>query len=234
MIQNIKNIIRQITHYPKLVLEETNYDDYWKDKRGDNLGFSNSWQKQRGDWIVDRIEEGSTVLDIGCGDGGVLLYMKKKKDFQAMGADISDIVLNFLDSKGIEVVKFDINDFESIENLPEVDYVMILEVLEHMPNPEKFLNMIMKKTKKSLFFSFPNSGYISYRLRLLFGAFPMQWRIHPGEHLRFWTYRDLKWWLKELKFDKKSEIHIYEGIPILNKLWKSLFGAAFIVKLEKD
>jgi len=234
MIQNIKNIIRQITHYPKLVLEETNYDDYWKDKRGDNLGFSNSWQKQRGDWIVDRIEEGSTVLDIGCGDGGVLLYMKKKKDFQAMGADISDIVLNFLDSKGIEVVKFDINDFESIENLPEVDYVMILEVLEHIPNPEKFLNMIMKKTKKSLFFSFPNSGYISYRLRLLFGAFPMQWRIHPGEHLRFWTYRDLKWWLKELKFDKKSEIHVYEGIPILNKLWKSLFGAAFIVKLEKD
>ena len=234
MIQNIKNIIRQIIHYPKLVLEETNYDDYWKDKRGDNLGFSNSWQKQRGDWIVDRIEEGSTVLDIGCGDGGVLLYMKKKKDFQAMGADISDIVLNFLDSKGIEVVKFDINDFESIENLPEVDYVMILEVLEHIPNPEKFLNMIMKKTKKSLFFSFPNSGYISYRLRLLFGAFPMQWRIHPGEHLRFWTYRDLKWWLKELKFDKKSEIHVYEGIPILNKLWKSLFGAAFIVKLEKD
>jgi len=233
LIQKLKEIYRQITHYPKLVLEETNYDDYWKNKRGDNLGYSNSWQKQRGDWIVSRIEEGSTVLDIGCGDGGVLLYMKKKKDFKAVGADISDIVLNFLDSKGIEVVKFDINDFDSISKLPEVDYVMILEVLEHMPNPEKFLNMISKKAKKAVFFSFPNSGYISFRLRLLFGAFPMQWTIHPGEHLRFWTYRDLKWWLKELGIRDKSEIYIYEGIPVLNKLWKGLFGAGFVIEVKK-
>jgi cyclopropane fatty-acyl-phospholipid synthase-like methyltransferase len=55
--------------------------------------------KRQGDWIVDRIEEGSSVLDIGCGDGGVLLYMKSKKEFYAVGADISDICLNFLDSK---------------------------------------------------------------------------------------------------------------------------------------
>ena len=233
MINKIKQIIKQIVHYPKLVLEETNYDDYWKNKRGSNLGYSNSWQQQRGDWIVSRIDEGSTVLDIGCGDGGVLLYMKKKKDFKAVGADISDIVLNFLDSKGIEVLKFDVNDFHAIEKLPKVDYVMILEVLEHMPNPEKFLKMIMHKAKKAVFFSFPNSGYITYRLRLLFGAFPMQWTIHPGEHLRFWTYRDLKWWLKELSFYDKSTIFFYEGIPILNKLWRGLFGAGFIVEIKK-
>ena len=152
MIQKLKVIYIQITHYPKLVLEEINYDDYWKDKRGNNLGYANSWQKQRGDWIVSRIEEGSTVLDIGCGDGGVLLYMKSKKDFDAIGADISELVLNFLNSKGIKTIKFDINDFESIEKLPEVDYVMMLEVLEHMPNPEKFLKLIFKKTKKSLNF----------------------------------------------------------------------------------
>lgn len=240
MVINIKNLIRSILssfkrlfYYPKLVLEETNYDDYWVNKRGSNMGYANEWQKQRGDWIVSRIEEGSTVLDMGCGDGGVLLYMKSKKEFDAVGADVSDICLNFLDSKGIKTLKFDINDFDSIKALPEVDYIMILEVLEHMPNSEKFLNMIMPKAKKALFFSFPNSGYISYRLRLLFGAFPMQWRIHPAEHLRFWTYRDLKWWLKELKLDKKNEIYIYEGMPFLNKLWKGLFGAGFIVRIKK-
>jgi methionine biosynthesis protein MetW len=233
MIQQTKNIIKQMVHYPKLVLEEANYDDYWKNKRGSNLGYSNSWQQQRGDWIVNRIEEGSTVLDVGCGDGGVILYMKSKKEFNAVGVDISDICLNFLDSKGVEVIKFDVNDFHGIENLPEVDYVMMLEVLEHMPNPEKFLNIISKKAKKAVYFSFPNSGYVSYRLRLLFGAFPMQWTLHPGEHLRFWTYRDLKWWLKELNLINKSEIHIYEGIPILNKVWKGLFGAGFVVEVKK-
>jgi len=111
---------------------------------------------------------------------------------------------------------------------------MILEVLEHMPNPEKFLKLIIKKAKRGVFFSFPNTGYISYRLRLLFGAFPMQWRIHPGEHLRFWTYRDLKWWLKELELYDKSEIYVYEGIPVLNRLWKGLFGAGFVVEIKND
>ena len=233
MFNKFKEITKQITHYPELVLEEPSYDDYWKNKRGQNLGYSNSWQKQRGDWIVNRIEKGASVLDIGCGDGGVLLYMKSKKDFKAVGADISDIVLEFMKSRNIDVIKFNINDFNSIDDLPEVDYILLLEVLEHMPNPEKFLKMIMNKAKKAVFFSFPNSGYISYRLRLLFGSFPMQWMLHPGEHLRFWTYRDLKWWLKEMGLFKKSTISIYEGIPVLNIFWKGLFGAGFIVELRK-
>lgn len=233
MIQKLKEIYKQITYYPKLILEETDYDEYWRNKREGNLGYANSWQKQRGDWILDRIEEGSTVLDIGCGDGAVLLYMKSKKEFKAIGVDISDLVLDFLNSKGIETIKLDINDFSSIEKLPEVDYIMMLEVLEHMPNPEKFLKLVMKKARKGVFFSFPNTGYISYRLRLLFGSFPVQWRVHPGEHLRFWTYRDLKWWLKELGLYEKSEIYVYEGIPVLNKLWKSLFGAGFVVEVRQ-
>ena len=159
--------------------------------------------------------------------------MMKKKTLHTYGADISDICLTFLDSEGINAIQFDINDLNAIEALPEVDHIMILEVLEHIPNPEKLLKMILPKAKKSVFFSFPNSGYFAYRLRLLFGAFPLQWTLHPGEHLRFWTYRDLKWWLKQLSIMNKSTIHIYQGIPLLNKIWKGLFGAGFIVKVEK-
>jgi methionine biosynthesis protein MetW len=233
MITKIKEIVRQLVYYPKLVLEEVNYDEYWLKKRGMRPGISNKWQIQRADWILSQIENDSSLLDIGCGDGGVLLYMKEKKNFHSLGADISDKCLNFLHSKGIDVIKFDINNFDEIETLPEVDHIMILEVLEHMPNPEKFLKMILPKAKKSIFFSFPNSGYFTYRLRLLFGSFPLQWTLHPGEHLRFWTYRDLKWWLNQLSFIDKSTVHIYEGIPLLNKVWKGLFGAGFIVKVEK-
>lgn len=233
MIRKIKEIVRQVFYYPKLELDEVNYDEYWLKKRGMNLGVLNKWQKQRGDWILPQIENNSSVLDIGCGDGGVLLYMMDAKNFHALGADISDVCLKFLNSKGVEVIKFDINDKSSIKNLPEVDHIMMLEVLEHMPNPENFLKMIMPKVRKSIFFSFPNSGFISYRLRLLFGSFPMQWTLHPGEHLRFWTFKDLKWWLNELDIKDKSIVYVYQGIPILNKLWRGLFGAGFLVKVTK-
>jgi hypothetical protein len=102
-----------------------------------------------------------------------------------------------------------------------------------MQNPEQFLKIIERKTKKSIFFSIPNTGFIAYRLRLLLGSFPVQWRIHPGEHIRFWTYRDLKWWLKELGYLQRAEIVVYEGIPGFNKIWPSLFGMGLLVKIKK-
>ena len=233
MLSKLKNILKQIIYYPKITLKEVDYDDFWKNKRKFNMGYANGWQKKRGDWIVRRIRDKSTVLDIGCGDGGVLLYMKSQKDFKAIGADISKICLNFLSTKEINTISFDVNNFKDIRTLPEVDHVMLLEVLEHMPNPEKFLKLVMKKAKKSVFISFPNSGFISYRLRFLFGAFPVQWTLHPGEHLRFWTYKDLKWWLKELELKENSTIYTYEGVPFFNKIWKGLFSAGFVIEIKK-
>lgn len=230
LIFNFFKFISNLNKYPKLVLAETSYDDYWLNKRGNNLGYTNSFQEYRANYIAKNVEVNSSILDIGCGDGGVLLKMKEKKNFKATGADISDVVLRFLKNKGIDTVKFDINDFSQINSLPNTDYILLLEVLEHMQNPEKFLQIIKSKANKGIFFSFPNTGYISHRARLLMGRFPIQWRTHPGEHVRFWTYKDLIWWMNELNLFKDYEIEVYEGVPILNKLWKNLFAAAFIVK----
>ncbi|MEL6492939.1 MAG: methyltransferase domain-containing protein [Cyanobacteria bacterium J06621_3] len=224
---------RLLFSYPKLSLLETDYDDYWRSKRGGNLGYANKFQKYRASYIASRIEEKSTVLDIGCGDGAVLLDMQRQKQLEPIAADISDIVLDFLSSKGIKTIRFDTNDFSSISNLPKVDYILMLEVLEHMQNPEKFLKLISEKATKGVFFSFPNTGYIVYRLRFLLGRFPVQWRTHPGEHLRFWTYKDLQWWLNEMELSSKSNVDVYEGVPYLNRIFPSVFGAAIIVEVRK-
>ena len=223
---------RLVFRYPRLVLQETDYNAYWQDKRKRNMGAISHFQRQRADWILPRIEEGSTVLDVGCGDGGVLLYLLQHKMFAPIAADISDYALEFLRSRGISTLRFDVNDAEEIPSLPDVDYVILFEVLEHVPHPEKFLSLIEKKAAKSIFFSFPNTGYFPYRIRMLLGSSVVQWRLHPGEHLRFWTYRDLRWWLRELGYANRSEIHVYEGIPLLNRVWGSLFGMAFVGEIR--
>jgi len=117
--------------------------------------------------------------------------------------------------------------------LLSIDYILMLEVLEHVQNPEDFVHKALSAANDSIFISFPNTGYIKHRLRLLFGRFPVQWRVHPGEHLRFWTLRDLEWWLGQLKLKDKSTIHSYEGVPILNKIYSGMFSAAFIVEIKK-
>lgn len=230
-LYSIKKFILDLYRYPAIHLEACDYDQYWKDKRKNELGSTNVYQRIRAEWIIKRIDEDATVLDVGCGDGGVLLHMLKHKSFKATGADTSQYALDFLNSQGVNTILLDLEEADSASQLPESDYVLLLEVLEHIQSPEHFLKKIEGKAHKAIFFSFPNTGYLRYRLRLLFGSFPLQWRLHPGEHLRFWTYRDLHWWLRELGYLDRSEIHVYRGIPVLNRIWKGLFGEAFIVKI---
>lgn len=109
-----------------------------------------------------------------------------------------------------------------------------MELLEHLPNSEEVLLALLKTTNKKLIFSIPNTGFIGHRLRLLFGSFPLQWRTHPGEHLRFWTYNDIRFWLKELELSKNSKIYFYEGIPLLNRILPSLFAMGILVVIEKE
>ena len=233
-ISSLKVIARQIFYTPKLSVQSLSYDEYWKVKRGEGFGILNEYQRKRVEWISSRLEPGDIVLDVGCGDGVVILELQKKISVKTIGADISDLALSYLDKKGIEVIKCDLTDLSSIDDLPVVDHILLLEVLEHMPQPEEFLLKIKKKARKSVVFSFPNTGFISYRLRLLFGRFPVQWRINPGEHLRFWTYNDLKWWLQELGLKKNAEISTYEGLPFFNKLFPSIFAAALISQIRFD
>lgn len=235
----LKNVIKSILllpkyllSYPKIIFDAADYDEYWKDKKGMDMGNANDYQRIRARWIAEKIDEGSTVLDLGCGDGAVLLEIRKTKNIKPIGVDISNYALDFCASQNIETIKIDLIRIEEFNALPEVDFILMLEFLEHIPNPEKALKILESKARKAMFFSFPNSGYIVYRLRYLSGRFPVQWLIHPGEHIRFWTYKDLKWWLKELGYAHCSTIYVYKGIFLLNKIWKNMFSRALMVEVR--
>jgi len=86
------------------------------------------------------------------------------------------------------------------------------------------------KTKK---LDITKPGFIIPRLRLVFGRFPLQWAKHPGEHLRFWTQKDLVWWLKAQGY-KQYTIHYYVGVPYLRQLWPNMFAAGFFVEIRKQ
>lgn len=226
----IRRWSRTLFMYPSMHSEKVDYDAYWESKRGGEIGRLSDWQQIRADFISSKIESHSSVLDIGCGDGSILTYINSKIKLGKMyGADSSTVALYNL--KNIEGFQIDISSVESLNKLPRADYVLLLEILEHITNPEEVVKTVYSKANKAVFFSFPNSGFVAYRLRLLFGRMPLQWRLHPSEHVRFWTHADLVWWLNELGF--KADIAFYKGIPVLKKIWPSLFAAAFIVSLQK-
>lgn len=238
-LYSLKVFYRDIFFYPKdkIVVEESlDYDKYWEEKRGDDIRMLSDWQKIRADIVLSVLNKQAPISigDIGCGEGSILKYlMDKLRVSKAVGYDSSDFALDKARKIGMDVIKLDVNREEEFIKIEPADYFLLLEILEHIPHAERLLEAAYDKSKKGVFFSFPNSGFLTYRLRLLFGKFPKQWINFPNEHLRFWTDKDLKWWLKALDY-KSYNIFYYKGIPVLNKIWPSLFAAGFVVYLAKD
>ena len=152
-------------------------------------------------------------------------------------ADLTDECSEDLLKLNILHKQINLNDNKQIKLLNTTDISVCFEVLEHLSSPENLIESMLKNTKVAIIFSVPNTGYIFHRLRLLFGSFPIQWRLNPGEHLRYWTKSDLNWWLNNICSEKNLKFNIctYEGLPFLNKLLPSLFsmGLIGIVYIDK-
>lgn len=229
-----KKSIKSIFVYPKLNIHDKNYEEYWDHRHLNAQTPLNSFQVRRLLLASSYIEEGSVITDIGAGNGLILSHLKQKKSLaKLIAVDISDRALKSAQENGLDVFKANISDVEELKNLPETDYILFFEVLEHIPNSEDVLLWALRKAKKGVFFSVPNTGFFTYRLRLLFGKFPLQWRLNPSEHVRFWTTRDMAWWLGQLQI-KKYHLHHYEGPRVLRNIWPSLFAQGLFVYIPRS
>jgi len=226
-LNNLVNDFFNIVSTPKIVYEEMNYDKYWDHRKEDN------YFQSRFPIMEKMINDNSSVLDIGCGDGAFLYYLKERKtNITELGIDISFSGIRRAISKNINA---SVNEIDEMNELTKTfDYVVMSEVIEHVPNSEYFVKTGYKLVKKALIISIPNTGYYTYRLKLLFGKFPVQWVQHTAEHLRFWTIRDFKSWLISLNID----ISLLKIVPsngiFLYKLFPNLFGKQIVFIIEKD
>lgn len=209
------------------------YDVYWDNKAQGGLGKLSAWRLKRAQVFTDLVADGDRVLDLGVGDGALLLYMLEHKRLEVEGIDVSPNAVEFCRQQGLKVALADINKPISDYLQQPFDYIIMSEIIEHLPDPESLLNSLRPFARKGLIISIPNTGYHQHRLRLLMGRFPLQWVVTPGEHLRFWTYTDFHWWAKQLHFTVVRDVP-YEGTRWLKDIWPSLFAAAFVYLLKDN
>ncbi len=224
---------RYVFHTRPFTLLQTDYDTYWADRETPKKQPAlNSYQKFRADWILSRISPEDKILDIAAGTGVMQAYFLERGFKNLVALENSTYCVEQLKTLGIEVIEKSVSDSAALESLPAVDVIILSEILEHLSNPEQVLLTLRQKARKAVFFSFPNTGYYAERLRLLGGKFPVQWKVYPGEHLRFWTLADLKHWLRCIGLMDHATICVYEGLPGLNRVLPGLFGKAFIVEIK--
>jgi len=198
------------------------YNQYWQNRKDSKVKYR---YRVFGSWI----EPNSKILDIGCGDGIFAAYLKEYKKGVITGVDISEEACERTRKKNIECFCIDVEKGLPFET-NSFDYVIASEILEHIGSSEAALKEMIRVSGKYLIVSVPNIAFWRYRLQLLFGRFPKQWLIHPVEHLRFWSYKDFKKWLKQFNL----EISAFRGTAgkrWLRDIWPNLFAQQIAFKL---
>lgn len=138
--------------------------------------------------IADWIAGGSRVLDLGCGDGTLLAYLRDTRQVQGYGLEIDQAnIVKSLDN-GIYVIQTDLdaglNEFES----GTFDYVVMSQTLQAVRYPDQLLEEMLRVGREGII-TFPNFGYWRNRLQLLGGRMPVtpclphSWYNTPNIHL---------------------------------------------------
>ena len=116
--------------------------------------------------IASWIEPESTVLDLGCGEGELLFYLKTHKQVTGTGIEQDEAKVSQSIEKGLSVLQGDIN--EDVFDYPDgaFDYVILSQTLQQVYEPEELIQSLLRIGKRGIV-SFPNFSHWSVRLQLL-------------------------------------------------------------------
>ena len=164
--------------------------------------------------IADLIEKNTKVLDVGCGDGTLMEFLKNNKEINIRGIEISKNKVQKCISKGLTVIEGDAE--KDLKQFPDhsFDYVILSQTLQAFLNPEKVISELLRVGKKAIV-TIPNFGYWKVRLHLLIrGTMPItrnlpdEWYNTPNLHMC--TIKDF------FNFCKNKDISLYKSIALQN------------------
>jgi methionine biosynthesis protein MetW len=166
----------------------------------------NGMGRQRPDFaaIAGWIATGSSVLDLGCGDGTLLRYLQRTRDTRGYGVEIDDASILACVKNGVNVVQSDLERGLSGFEDNSFDYVVLSQTIQAMKNSEIIVREMLRVGREGIV-TFPNFGYWKNRLEVMKGRMPVsenlpyEWFDTPNVHLcaiadfeRFCDERDIR------------------------------------------
>ncbi|MDD7280178.1 MAG: methyltransferase domain-containing protein [Oscillospiraceae bacterium] len=147
--------------------------------------------------IVDRVAEGSKVLEFGCATGYMSKYLKEEKHCRVYGAEISSEALSEASQYLEKAVCCDAESGEWAEQLKgeQFDYILFADILEHLRDPKAVLERASDFLKDDgcVIISVPNITHSDILLKMLHNHFEYtKTGLLDNTHIHFWGSSELK------------------------------------------
>jgi len=159
-------------------------------------------------YALEAVPAGASVLDIGSGPAGIAGELVKK------GCETA-VVDQFPPPPGFGGMRVFVQDLDDELRFDSrgYDYLLLLDIIEHLREPEQFLDRLRAQfdhRPRRLVMTTPNIAFIVQRLMLLFGQFNYgRQGILDRTHTRLLTFRGAKQLLKDAGF----RIRRVRGVP---------------------
>ncbi|MBX9705326.1 MAG: methionine biosynthesis protein MetW [Gammaproteobacteria bacterium] len=155
-----------------------------------NVNITNSTQEFRQDFAIISgwVKFGSKVLDLGCGDGALLQFLRSGLEVKGYGVEKDDANWLTCMNNGVNVIQMDLEDGLSGFEDQSFDTVILSQTLQAMHNTEGIV-LEMLRVGREVIVTFPNFGYWRNRVQILSGNMPVskilpyQWFDTPNVHL---------------------------------------------------
>jgi methionine biosynthesis protein MetW len=190
--------------------------------------------------ISQIIQNNKRVLDIGCGDGTLMEYLKTNQQNDVRGLEPEKNLVQKCIARGLSVIEG--NAEKELIQFPEksFDYVVLSQTLQAFLNPEQVLNQLLRIGKQTIV-SIPNFGYWKVRLHLLFKGtmpitknIPYEWYSTPNLHMC--TIQDFVNFCndKNIKIDKSMCLtnEKISEITKINMKYKNIFSQLGIFLIQ--
>jgi len=138
--------------------------------------------------IAAHVTPGARVLDIGCGDGGLMGALEAEKGCDARGLELDPALVGRCVARGLSVVQGDADT--DLANYPDkaFDYAILSQTLQTAARPDLMLDELLRVGRRA-FVSFPNFAHWRTRTALLLGgrmpvtrALPVSWYATDNIH----------------------------------------------------
>jgi len=145
--------------------------------------------------IANWIKPGESVLDLGCGDGSLLKYLREQKGVHGYGVENAPERVLACIRNGVNVLQLDMEQGLTGFCDGQFQHVVMSQSLQAIRHTEKMLAEMLRVGREAVV-SFPNFGYRTHREAIARGhmpvseSLPYEWYDTPN--VRFFTMDDFE------------------------------------------